>query len=260
MSHPSDIESRRVDPNGLQEIRSWASRSPGSERPGFRTRSQPGGFRLSTRLVGSLGLAFLILLVLTGYRSLQSEPSKPGPTALPQPQKIAASVPVPEPPRQKAETAIPATEAVLPDSHPVRTEPLRVQDIRPARQVRAENPREEAVLRKASKASQVVMSPDVFESEPAVLLSTPAAAYPDDALGTGTSAEVIVGFTIDETGAVRNPTVESSRVRGSASEALFEEAALAAARQARFAPARERGVPARTWSTLTFSFEAESPL
>ena len=121
--------------------------------------------------------------------------------------------------------------------------------------VSEERPRKEEP--KASPA--LVVSRDVFESEPAVLLSEPTADYPEVARGTGTSAKVIVGFTIDETGTVRNPIIESTRIQGDAPKAPFEEAAVAAARRARFEPARERGVPARSWSTLTFLFETEAP-
>jgi TonB family protein len=66
----------------------------------------------------------------------------------------------------------------------------------------------------------------------------------------------VVGLTIDEAGAVRNATIEKSHIRGSAPASAFHEAALTAARQVRYHPAREKGVPVRSWSTLTFTFEA----
>ncbi len=150
----------------------------------------------------------------------------------------------------------PAAEAVADVPH-ARKEPVQGPATRPAQPL--PEIRSKPTLKELRVASRVVLSRNDFESEPAVILAAPAAEYPDAARGTGTSAEVIIGFTIDETGAVRNPAVERSQVRGSAPEALFQEAALAAARSARFTPARERGIPTRPWSTLTFSFESGSP-
>jgi TonB family protein len=101
-----------------------------------------------------------------------------------------------------------------------------------------------------------VVDEDAFESESAVLLSAPAAEYPAAVRETGAWAKITVGFTIDATGIVRDPRIESSWVKGEAPESAFVEAALAAARTARFEPARERGIPTSSWSTLTFTFEA----
>ena len=95
---------------------------------------------------------------------------------------------------------------------------------------------------------------EIFESESAVPLSAPQPRYPEAARGTDTWAEVVVGLTIDETGTVRDPTIEKLRVKGSAPASLFQEAALAAARAARYRPAREQGAPVRSWTTLTFTF------
>jgi TonB family protein len=252
MSHTSDIDSRS-NPDGLQEIRSWASRSPDAARPEFRTRPRSGGFRLSSRLAASIGLALLLLLVLTGSRFLQNGRDTSDLATVPKPKQAATSAPVP------AEEAPPAAEVVA-DSPPPSPEPVV------ARTTLAEKPESDERVRpkpakepRSSSRSRLVVSPEAFESEPAVLLSAPTAHYPDAARGTGASAEVVVGFTIDETGKVRNPAVESSRIQGDAPKALFEDAALAATRHARFTPARERGEPTRSWSTLTFSFETGEP-
>ncbi len=165
----------------------------------------------------------------------------------------------------------PPAETVAADLPQVRSEPVQAAHVaRPVRPASEKLPREErprkdegAVQRgpvpNEPEASRIVLGRDAFESEPAVLLETPAADYPDAARGTGTSAEVVVGFTIDETGAVRNAVIESTRIQGDAPKAPFEEAALAAAQRARFAPAREQGVPTRSWSTLKFSFETGPP-
>lgn len=246
MNLPSSFENRS-DPDGLQEIRSWASRSPDAVRPVFRARHRLSRPRPSSRHAGSVVLALLLLFVAySGHRFLQTGQGTAEIAAVPEQVEPQAPAPAPPPisdPNRAADEA-PAVAEVLPDGPRVRREPLEAQASPQAR--------------KPGKSAQtrVVVNRDAFESEPAVLLSTPAAHYPDAARGTGTRAEVIVGFTIDETGAVRDPRIESAKVEGDASESVFAEAALAAARRARFEPARERGVPASSWSTLTFTFEA----
>lgn len=253
MSHTSDIESRS-NPDGLQEIRSWASRSPNSARPGFRTRRRPGG--PSSPLAASIGLTAVFLLTLGGYRVTQSGRGTPDPATVPEPEpeQVASSAPAPVSPSSDPVETLPAERVEVEEAAEA---PPAEKVTSPARPFPGERSRNGAAVIRREPA-QILVSRDAFESEPATLLSVPTAEYPDAARGTGTSAQVIVGFTIDETGAVRDPAVESSRVQGTAPEALFVEEALAAARRARFHPARERGVPTRSWSTLTFSFETGS--
>lgn len=282
MNYSSDINSR-VNPDGLQEIRAWASRSPESARPGFRTRHRAPGPRISPRLVGAVLLALLVVLFsLAGYRYFQNGPSTPGLAVVPEPEQAASSAPVPAPPssdpaeapsitrdeaRSTGEAPLPAD--ALADSPEARKEPVQVTRVaraatppssRPAPRPSQGAPAvEREPARQKPEVSRIVMRRNDFESEPAVLLAEPAAEYPDAARGTGTSAKIIVGFTIDETGAVRNPVIERIQIQGDAPKAPFEQAALAAARRARFTPAQERGVPTRSWNTLTFSFEAGLP-
>lgn len=257
MSHTTDIESRS-NPDGLREIRSWASRSPGSERPGFRTRSQPGGSKLSLRFVASIGAALLLVLVLMWYRSLQNGPGTADPAPAPEPEQVASSAPVPvEEAPAAAEVVAEAPRFTEEPVHAPATLPWPGPEERSRKEAAAETDVESEPAAEEPKASsEIMVSRDLFESEPAVLLSVPAAEYPEIARGTGTSAKVIVGFTVDETGAVRNPVIERTWIQGDAPKAPFEQAALTAIRSARFTPAREQGVPARSWSTLTFSFEA----
>lgn len=257
----------RFGQDGLQEIRSWASRSPEAARPGFRTTGGPRSLRRSSRLTASLLVVLLLLVAVlaayAGYRFLQTSQSEPEIAAVPEP--IEPPAPAAAPAAEQAPAAPEAAE-VLPDSPEMRREPLRAEAaIRRARSTPEEHKPQQAALRptpfprepqRTSKGSQVVVDEDAFESESAVLLSSPSARYPAAARETGTWAKVTVGFTIDETGAVRDPRIESSWVKGDAPESAFAEEALAAARHARFEPARERGVPTSSWSTLTFTFEA----
>lgn len=259
MNISPDVENR-ADPDGLREIRSWASRSPDAARPGFRARGRSRARRVSSRLAFLLPLALLLFLSFAGYRFLQTGRGETGGRAT---ILVASPAPVAAP----AAGAAPAVAEALPDSPQVRKEPSRAAQAaavlpeRPA--ARAPRPqkatfRPQPVPRESRRTSEAlaVVHREAFESEPAVLLAPPAAQYPDAARGTGARAQVVVGFTIDETGTVSDPRIESARVEGEAPESVFAEAALAAVRGARFEPARERGVPSPSWSTLTFTFEA----
>ena len=268
MSHSTDIEST-AHSEGLREIRSWASRSPASARPGFRKKHRTGRPRLSPRLAGSALLALLLVLFsLASYQYFfQSRQDTPQQATIPALATVPELEEIPKtdeaPPASPP--AAPAEKEVIPDRLQARTEPLRLQAAPPTPPAPRERPlqaaalvRREPVLNEPKASSAIVVGRDVFESEPAVLLSVPTAEYPEAARGTGTSAEVIVGFTIDETGTVRNPVIERIQIQGDAPKAPFEQAALTAVRSARFEPARERGVPTRSWSNLTFSFETVS--
>lgn len=225
-----------------------SSRPPA--RPGMGTRRRPSRLRLSTRLGASVVLALLLLVLLAGLRFLLKRQDEPH-TAASEPagKNVASTVPetMPDAPRVRRKPLAGPTDPrrVAPD--PVIREPAKKPAHRKSRSARQPAPVKREIRFSGGR--------DSFESEPAVLRSLPSASYPESARGTGTRAEVVVGVTIDETGAVRAPTIERARVQGSAPESVFREAALAAARRARFEPARERGVPVRSTSTLTFTFE-----
>lgn len=70
MSVYPGIEKDR-EPDGLREIRSWASRSPDAARPGFRTGHRPPALRPSPRLASLVLLALLLFVAYAGYRFLQ---------------------------------------------------------------------------------------------------------------------------------------------------------------------------------------------
>jgi TonB family protein len=198
-------------------------------RPGFDSRSAAKGvLALLAVLLAGAGLQWLVT-------------SRPGTPPPPAPGSRMAVLPA-EHPEPVVQPAI-AAEPVLPVAKP-RSEPKRV---RPERRT-ATPPK-----------VRVAGGPEFFESEPAVLLSVPGASYPAAARDTGTWAEVVVAVPIDASGAVGDPTIETSRVEGSAPETVFEEAAVAAARHARYTPARERGLPVGSQSTLTFTFGSAAP-
>ncbi len=233
-------------------------RSPGpAAQAGLGTRRRPSRLRLSNRLGASIVLVLLLLVLLTGLRFLLKRQEEPRTAAASEParESVASTVAetvtdAPQPRREPlAEPAAP--QRVAPE--PVIREPARKPAHRKDRSVRpAASPERRQAPGK--RKLRVAGGREFFESEPAILRSLPAASYPEAALGTGTRAEIVVGVTIDETGAVRDSTIEKSRVQGSAPESIFHEAALAAARRARFDPAREGGLPVRSTSTLTFTF------
>lgn len=202
--------------------------------------------RLSSRSSATVVLVLLLLVLLAGYHFLVRRDDLPPPAATAAEASTAPPVLTDSPQVRRAPLEGVKAESEAPEpAHPVRTArtgrtPERAAPGRPP------SPRRE---------TRVVGGREFFAEEPAVLLTLPAAGYPAAARGTGTWAEVVVAVVIDEKGAVRSPAVETSRIRGSAPESAFHEAALAAARQARYAPARERGVPVRSRSTLTFTFE-----
>ncbi|HEX4341580.1 MAG TPA: TonB family protein [Polyangiaceae bacterium] len=86
---------------------------------------------------------------------------------------------------------------------------------------------------------------------PPALQTHPAAAYPPEALQQKLEANVGLELTIDESGAVSDARVTTPAGHG------FDEAAIAAARQFVFMPARRGGAPIR--ATVEFNYEFHLP-
>jgi TonB family protein len=77
--------------------------------------------------------------------------------------------------------------------------------------------------------------------------------YPPTLLRSGLRGEVLLEFTVDLEGHVRNATVVRSL------NPLFDEAALAAIAKWQFEPARQRGVPMKARMRLPVSFAVNQP-
>jgi protein TonB len=87
--------------------------------------------------------------------------------------------------------------------------------------------------------------------KPPELLSTPEVRYPPMARRLGKEAVVEVRLLVDETGKVaRAETVGTPFGFG------FEEAALDAARKARYRPATKEGVRVKMWTSVKLRFES----
>jgi TonB family protein len=99
--------------------------------------------------------------------------------------------------------------------------------------------------------SQIVES-DTYEyhdvEEKAELISIPKALYPKKPEGTG-SPRIVVRVLVDTSG-----TVVDALILQTNGDAMLEEVALKAARQARFAPAKSNGKPVCVWVAIPIDF------
>jgi len=100
-------------------------------------------------------------------------------------------------------------------------------------------------------AKDVVMTDDTVDEAPKALERT-APVHPARARKQGIEGEVTIALLIDTDGSVREP-----RVVAATPEGVFDDAALEAIRQWRFAPARYRGEAVRVRRTITFGFSLE---
>ena len=80
--------------------------------------------------------------------------------------------------------------------------------------------------------------------------SLPGYPYPAAAAGTGKKVTIRVAVLVDENGQV----IDAQIREGDNSGLGFEEAALEAARKARFVPATRDGIAGRMWTELLFDF------
>ena len=88
---------------------------------------------------------------------------------------------------------------------------------------------------------------------PPQLIDRPAPVYPERARLRKREAQVVVAVLVDAAGKVEHALIKS----GGGTGLGFEEAALEAARQATFRPARRRGTAGKMWTELSFDFFLE---
>jgi serine/threonine-protein kinase len=86
--------------------------------------------------------------------------------------------------------------------------------------------------------------------EPPEVKDLPSYAYPEAAKGSGKTASIGVEVLVDENGQVIDTRVR----KGDSSGLGFNEAALDAARKARFFPATRDGITGKMWADLYFEF------
>jgi len=87
-----------------------------------------------------------------------------------------------------------------------------------------------------------------------VRVYTPRPPYPESARRRGLTGRVVVVFTVDESGRVVNPYVESSR-----GGAIFEQAVLSTLKTWRFEPAKKNGRPVVVRCRIAFNFKLKEP-
>jgi TonB family protein len=87
--------------------------------------------------------------------------------------------------------------------------------------------------------------------QPPEIRDLPSYSYPEAAKGSGRKATVRVAVLVDETGQVIDVRVRA----GDRSGLGFDEAALEAARRARYFPAIRDGVAGKMWAELDLDFE-----
>jgi protein TonB len=80
-------------------------------------------------------------------------------------------------------------------------------------------------------------------------ISIPKPEYPEMARRARIEGQVIVKVLVDVDGSV----AEAQILKSSGNDAL-DEAALTAARQARFTPARQKDMPVKVWISIPFNF------
>jgi TonB family protein len=105
----------------------------------------------------------------------------------------------------------------------------------------------------SSRAPQPTTPPEPAQVTPPEIVRQPQAHYPQIARRMGRQATVLLRVLVDETGQVTEVERIGKRV-GSG----FDEAAVQAARQARYKPGTEDGAPKAMWTTLRIEFRPPS--
>ncbi len=207
--------------------------------------------------------------------------AEPGPAATPPPVEIR-----PEPPPAVVEASVPpapvppevARDEPEPEPEPEperKAPPPVVEKPKPtapkvaAREPAVHRPREVPPVQPVTVPVPEGRRPDqkiqdeeeISFVDPPVPVSVPAAFYPKDAAGSGAKARWVVAILVDEKGEVAEARVISMTIeeggsgpKGEDLKSLFREAALAAARRARFQPAKSDGVPVPHRGELNFNF------
>ncbi|HYU34141.1 MAG TPA: TonB family protein [Thermoanaerobaculia bacterium] len=166
------------------------------------------------------------------------------------PQQTTILQPVPRPSSPSSTPPAPSTPAVskpsVPSPLPSSTDREVVIPMQLAGEGRGRREKEEPM----KKGDLIMDGPGVEEPQPS---ATPPAMYPPS-VASGQYARVVLDVLVDENGAVADARV--SRVDDGSADAEFRNAALAAARQARFEPATKHGIAGKMWwgGALTYEF------
>jgi protein TonB len=164
---------------------------------------------------------------------------KPAPASAPAPTPVTPPAAVPPPTQEVAPPPAAEPEPVAPPPAPIVAEP----------------PAPEPAPAPAAPAAPVVQVGDLVGPGPGVippgLVNRPSPAYPPMAKMQRVEGTVSVEVLVDENGAVR----DTRFVKRVPQNVGLNEAAMAAAQQAKFRPATKSGVRVKMWYTLTFPFK-----
>ncbi len=189
------------------------------------------GISFRVGMVFSLGLTFLSFLLLP--REIRYKPYIP-----------------------KREVAT-VMEQLPPELHQL-TEPPPVERPKLAVEAEANEEAEEAtiaptefkeVISKKAEEVEIPVVPYWKVEEKPKPIYIPKPPYPERARQAGIEGQVVVKALLDIDGSV----MEVEILKSSGNEAL-DEAALSAARMAKFTPARQRENPVRVWVSIPFNF------
>jgi TonB family protein len=160
---------------------------------------------------------------------------------------IPAAIP---PPASGAQAPRPASPAGQPAAVG-KAAPVEVQTQR-ASAGSKKTPKAPAPATDPGSAAAAIPAPDRLGpgDEAAEPVDVPDAVYPAAARGTGKNPSVLLAVLVDEHGNVTDVRVKE----GDSSHLGFNEAAVAAARKARFLAATRNGAPVRSWSELMIEF------
>jgi TonB family protein len=194
-----------------------------------------------------------------GRATAQPKPAAAAPaaTAAAKPAATEPARPAPEPAAETPAKSEPAPSEAPPAAPAAATEPAPAE---PAPEPASVAPEPVAALPRPAEPVAAPRAPSVREGElvalgpgvtPPVLVSVEKPAYPPLARRTKVEGTVVLALLVDENGRVVDVRVE----RGVSLNVGINEAAVAAARTARYRPATKDGVRVKTWHQLTIPFK-----
>ncbi|MEO0099775.1 MAG: TonB family protein [candidate division WOR-3 bacterium] len=197
-----------------------------------------------------IGVGIVLVLALSLFLALSSRPK---------PKKISYAATKPESTTQA--TLVPQ-ETLTPPEERIKPETL------------AQRPRAETLARRTETIPAVKPKPETVVSQPPVEttpppkeettpqivpyakveikpnpISIPKPEYPEMARRARIEGQTIVKVLVEVDGSV----IDAQILKSSGNDAL-DEAALVAARQAKFSPARQKDIPVRVWVSIPFNF------
>jgi protein TonB len=169
-----------------------------------------------------------------------------GPTETSVPMQASIPQQVPEPPSPRSTPPAASTPAVQKPAAPIPSPSSPDRKVAVPVLLAGENRGHGEQEGPMKKGDLILAGPGVEEAQ---LSSMPPPTYPPSLADSGRYAKVVLEVLVDENGAVVEARVKSASV-----DAEFRQAALAAARQARFEPATKNGIAGKMWGELGYEF------